>query len=1597
MKRLALVALAVALLTFEARAQQSPNDERGMTPGKSYLLGDLDTINTFNGNLNIALPLGPTFHVGGNVSYALAVRYGGNPWEMATHDKMVSIGGGWLAPRTFLYAYPARGNNAGMGWRLSLGELFPNGKGYPYETSEAVYVAPDGGEHVFTGALHPSEAYQDSGYTTDGSYLRLSQPTTSTWQIEFPNGTVSTFNAAGQLLQIADRMFNYVTIAYEVQDGNDPAPGSTKWHIYDSTARHQWVYFRPSAAYFEGGGEFALQYPVATPHTMIDRVDVAAFGGTRAVYQFNYDGVPGAETLISRRCDTDRDVSPTVSVSLLSSITLPASAGQYAMTYDKGDGTTCSGLWYGSNSTYTGNLLTLQTPIGSTTTYAYSARWYQSPTGPNVQDIPAHNYSASVASRKITASAPRTGTPETLSYTTYNGDTGPLPIPQTYVPFNVVQVEQRTSTGEIASATRHYFSRCALSACTYVGEYGLPFARAYPAPDSSGAFLSTEELEASGGTLTVRRSTYVKYEFDRPSTLWTPGSTANARVAYSQTQYEDGKYSEVTSSDFDGLGHYRKTVTGGNFDSGNVQTAITTYNPARGTFELDSAGTQKPGYTRLTRSEPWVLNTFTSTTVSEPGQPTLTSLTCFDANGFLTSRRTLKGATISSNDLLAVYTPLYGNVAQERYWGGDNPSDTASPDSYKPVPAGFACGQSPSGEAFRIDHTYAHGSLETSTYVDGSGASMPFRNVQNVVDATGLVSKSIERAVVGSSGGANDGLATQFDYDALGRLADVTPLVPDGITSPVDRGAKTHYTYAMNPPKLTAETSSGSTSLSQTITEFDGVGRTRFDSVRMPGGAMSTRETRYDLLGRRVSVSELDAGPLTHLTQFEYDWAGRPTKVIKPDGTFDTAAYSGVSSVSRTAAVRTGGTATTFVMTDATTIEEYDGRGRLVRVHEPNGVSTAYGYDAAGHLITVCANEVSGGCGQQRLFTYDGRGLLTAEQHPEKGAVGNGSTTYRYDSRGHAIRRIDGTAAKFDLTFRFDRAERLYNVSETATDRPLKAFSFGTSNDPADYRNGQLVRSIRYNWMLPAPGQTNAYAIQTLEEHAYGGRDGRPSARRTYVAACVVQPGTDCLATAAGQIINDFSQSFAYDALGTTQTLDYPACTSGCGTTTIPARHVTMTRDNGMLTSVAWDGLSATLAYSASGMLTTVQHPNTITDHLTYADEMPTRLKSISASATNAASCVAPTFSLHPASRTVLAGNTTPFTLTAAASGENGSPVMYQWYTNTGSGWSLFGGSTSTGTIYIAVPSQTTSYKVNASNACGNIDSDVATVTICTAPAVTSISASRIITLGQTITLTVSGSGSGPLTFQWYTRVSGTLQMITGATGSGLGVSPSAATRYVAVVSNACGSATSSDVLITVASPPAAPTIVVSRNSSGGISMTWSASSTASGSGIARYEVLRVNDNTVLSVGLPSPLAYTDATGFVVAGAGYAYRVRAVDGNNVAGPYSLVDIAVTIAFQDDPVVGSASGVLGTPVRGVHVGQLRQAVDAVRVAAQLPTIWPSYDAATGLIYLDDVVTLQTALNEARYRLGMLPAPFTGATAFGTPVRAADINELRAGVK
>src|SRR5439155_25898950 len=89
-------------------------------------------------------------------------------------------------------------------------------------------------------------------------------------------------------------------------------------------------------------------------------------------------------------------------------------------------------------------------------------------------------------------------------------------------------------------------------------------------------------------------------------------------------------------------------------------------------------------------------------------------------------------------------------------------------------------------------------------------------------------------------------------------------------------------------------------------------------------------------------------------------------------------------------------------------------------------VKTSYTYDVANNLTSVKMSKADGsGPVQNRLFDYDGRGLLRWESQPE-----SGMTSYTYDAKGHVITKLQsGGYTPFDLTHEYDSAERLLKVN----------------------------------------------------------------------------------------------------------------------------------------------------------------------------------------------------------------------------------------------------------------------------------------------------------------------------------------------------------------------------------------------------------------------------------------------------------------------------------------------------------------------------------------------------------------------------------------
>ena len=148
-----------------AATVQHPNVERGFQAEKAYEIGDIDHINAFNGNLIATLPIGGTYSAGGNLSYGLTLVYNGKAWDW----QQLTVLGDAPAPQ----AIPSVDSNVGLGWQLHLGRLWrpqtPRNPGHHW-----LYLAQDGGEHVFYDTLHEGEpAVAGVRYSRNGSYLRL--------------------------------------------------------------------------------------------------------------------------------------------------------------------------------------------------------------------------------------------------------------------------------------------------------------------------------------------------------------------------------------------------------------------------------------------------------------------------------------------------------------------------------------------------------------------------------------------------------------------------------------------------------------------------------------------------------------------------------------------------------------------------------------------------------------------------------------------------------------------------------------------------------------------------------------------------------------------------------------------------------------------------------------------------------------------------------------------------------------------------------------------------------------------------------------------------------------------------------------------------------------------------------------------------------------------------------------------------------------------------------------------------------------------------------------------------------------------------------
>ena len=190
---------------------------------------------------------------------------------------------------------------------------------------------------------------------------------------------------------------------------------------------------------------------------------------------------------------------------------------------------------------------------------------------------------------------------------------------------------------------------------------------------------------------------------------------------------------------------------------------------------------------------------------------------------------------------------------------------------------------------------------------------------------------------------------------------------------------------------------------------------------------------------------------------------------------------------------------------------------------------------------------------------------------------------------------------------------------------------------------------------------------------------------------------------------------------------------------------------------------------------------------------------SITAALTVTPAPVAPAIATHPVAQSLIAGQTTTFSVIASGT----APLRYQWKKNGVDVTTGVGGTTSTYTTPATVDADNNAlFTVVVSNSAGTVTSNTARLTVnpaVVAPAITTQPAAQTVTAGQSATFLVTASGTSP-NYQW--RKNGI--NIPGATASTYTTLATAlgdnAAVFTVVVSNSAGGVTSGNATLTVTS-----------------------------------------------------------------------------------------------------------------------------------------------------------------------------------------------------
>ena len=285
-----------------------------------------------------------------------------------------------------------------------------------------------------------------------------------------------------------------------------------------------------------------------------------------------------------------------------------------------------------------------------------------------------------------------------------------------------------------------------------------------------------------------------------------------------------------------------------------------------------------------------------------------------------------------------------------------------------------------------------------------------------------------------------------------------------------------------------------------------------------------------------------------------------------------------------------------------------------------------------------------------------------------------------------------------------------------------------------------------------------------------------------------------------------------------------------------------------------------------------------------------------SATSTAAALAVntAPVVTTSPSDQTVTAGNTATFT--ATASGQPAPTVQWEVSSDGGQTYSDISGATADTYSFTAAAGQNgDQYVAVFTNSVGSVTSTAATLTVNTAPVVTTNPSSQTVAAGNTATFTATASGQPAPTVQWEVSSDGgqTYSDISGATNDTYSFTAAAGQngdQYVAVFTNSVGSATTSAATLTVDSAPVVTGNPSDQTVTAGNTATFTAAASGQPAPTVQWEVSSDGGQTYSDISG----ATADAYSFTAVAGDNGDQYRAVFTNSVGSvPTSAALLTVT--------------------------------------------------------------------------------------------------------